>query len=250
MKLRIFLFEVFLIINLGLFSQESDNMKSSRINNKIESKATSLLKTFESAQPYLTIRIFPSELFDDSTKQNLVYREDYTDLISVLTLNMDEALKLVASTDIQNWNKSVDEIFSVAKMLTKENVNNVEFEAYDVGNDTKYFVAFDEGNMFINSILYFPDLLKKFDENKEGILIGIPVRNVCSVMPIKLTKNLGDELNKYFNFLYQVYINEENPTTLNIYLLKDNEFYTITPLFDDEGDFQRLLVPSVLIEER
>lgn len=245
----IFINLVLVFFNLIVFSQKNNNMNLHSVDRNLEKKILNILKTPESAKTYLSIRLFPSQLFNDSIKNDLMYRDDFNDVISVLTLNMKEAVRVINKKEIEHWNLSSDEIFSLAKNQTKNEIKNVNFDLFDVNEKMKYYVVYDEANYFVNSLLYFPELLKKYDEYDKGIVIGIPVRHVCSVMPVISKEAFYEDLSVYYNFLVQIYSNENNPTTLNMYLLKRGSVYSISAIYDENNNFIKFLVPIELFQD-
>jgi|GEM_PF-4339452 len=233
--------------SIGLYLKSQVNSpKNPNKTPVLEEQLARIFKTPESAAQYLSIRLFPDDLFDDSTKKDLIYQNDFDGLISVLTVNLDEAVKSVNRNEIEHWNLPDEKLFSLAKEQTKKLVKDVSFEAVDVDKGMKYYFAYDEPNYFVNSLLFFPDLLKKFDRNKKGIIIGIPARHMCTIMPLNSTKTIYEDLTQYYNFLIQVYTNEPNPTTLKMFLYKEGNLYTISALYDNEDNFVRFLAPDVL----
>jgi hypothetical protein len=145
-----------------------------------------------------------------------------------------------------NWGIDQNLIFEQAKENTKGEINKILFETIDVNEYMKYYVSFDESNYFVNSILLFPELISKYDLNKQGLIIGVPVRHICTIMPVSLTKSIYDDLKNYYSFLIQIYQNEVNPTTLNMFLLKNGDYYPITPLYDEQNNFVKFLAPEIL----
>jgi hypothetical protein len=235
---------IFILINFYSISQtDSMNIFNSDLNNKI----TRLLETPESARQYLTIRIFSNKLFDDSIKNNLIYQNDFDGLISVLTLNLDEAVRSINRMEIEHWHLNDDQLFEMAKEQTKKNVIGLSFESIEVDKSMTYYFAYDEQNYFINSLLYYPDLLTIYDKCKNGVIIGVPSRHVCTIMPLGAKESIYEELSAFYIFLNQIYLNESNPTTLNMFLFKNGMCYPISALYDDSNNFLRFLTPDVLL---
>jgi hypothetical protein len=131
---------------------------------------------------------------------------------------------------------------------TQNLVNSLNFELLEANSELKFNVVFDEENYFVNSIIYLSEILKQFDENGKGIILGILVRHVCSVMALKKSESFEEELNIYFRFLTQIYSNEDNSTTLNMYFIKAEKIYPISPIFNSEGNFLNFVLPSILHE--
>ncbi|MGV3631751.1 MAG: hypothetical protein ACO1O6_11130 [Bacteroidota bacterium] len=213
-------------------------------NEHLNEKVEKILKSPEDAEKYLAIRIFPELLFSDSLKNGFIYKNDFEGLISVLTINLDEGVKIVNKHEVEHWGLSINELFQKAKNSLSKNIEDLEFEKIELNEKTNCLVAWDEQNYFMSSSLYFPNLFAKFDNPESGIIVGLPARHVFSLMPIKSKSTLLDDLQSYYYFLSEVYHNEPNPLTLNIYLYKSGEFSLISPVFNQRNELVTFIVPN------
>lgn len=241
--MRYIILTLYVLVIFNCFSQENTT------RNFLDLKVKKIMKSPTDASEYLGIRIFPSTLFADSVKSDLIYNLTFSETISVATVDMEEGLKSINQNDFEHWGITNDSLINLCVVGTFQRVKSLEFTPIEVSGKVKLFLAYDELNYYTNSIIYYPELLKKYDSSNMGIVIGIPVRHVCSVMPIYSIETFYNDLSFFYNFNSQIYINENNPTTMEMFLYKNGQIYTISAIFDSNNNFVKFLVPIELTEK-
>jgi hypothetical protein len=219
---------------------------SNVLNKDLQFKVTSILKTPENAKKHLGIRIFSSEIFDSTIIKDLIYQIEFDGLLSVLVLNLDEGIKTINREEIKHWKFDDEKLFLLARSQTKNNLKDILFQKIDISDSLNFFVSINEENYFINSLLLFPQKLVKYDLDKEGIVIGIPSRGVCTIMPINLNNSIYEDLSVYYYFLKEVYNNSESPTSMLMFLYKNENYYPIVPIEDENKRLVRFVIPEIL----
>jgi hypothetical protein len=201
------------------------------------------ISSFESARHHLKLRVIAEDVFDDSTKMSLLFRQDFSGLISVVVLDHENAIRFLKKTDVSSWNVPVDSVFEIAIKNTKKQLENLDYTLLKTSTSRNYEIVYDEENYFTNTILYFPELLDQFDSDRKGIVVGMPARHLIAILELESPKSNLEAIKEFQYFLAQAYSNEDNPTSLNIFVFIDHTCQVIMPLYDDSGNFMNFLVP-------
>ncbi|MCS3529519.1 hypothetical protein [Chryseobacterium sp. JUb7] len=149
------------------------------------------LKQFDKVKQYLSIRIYPKEYFEQYIKpENSVYKIDLEGTYTVLMLDLPTAFTNVQrGTMFKFWNKSEQEVFSLAqKNINSQKVNKLTQE-FDLGG-TKIEVSFIDDETYAGS--YALDLINNSKDfvGELGSVVAFPNKGIINICKITKEKPL------------------------------------------------------------
>jgi hypothetical protein len=198
-----------------------------------EKNALTIINDSIKFKKLLAIRIYSDKAFNKSDLNDIIYKSDFNGLISVLTLNFDEGVRILKNQDISNTNYNIQELFKIALENTKKINKNNKFEKVPIQEDFAFYVSEDVNNFFINSTIFDKEKLLKL-ERTSGVVIAIPTRGTVLVMPIREKENFSNDIRVFYEVVNQMYLNENNPTSNALTICVKNEFYPIIPIYNKD----------------
>lgn len=99
---------------------KSENKSTAKPDEEQEEHAQQLLDSFESAMPYLAVRIYPAEILHSFQEEDLIFRYDIEGLPSLLVLDLPDSVECVLRSDIAAWNISDEKLFEVGLKNLRE----------------------------------------------------------------------------------------------------------------------------------
>ena len=149
------------------------------------------LKNFDKIKEYLSLRIYPKEYFEQYIKpENSVYKIDLEGTYTILMLDLPTAFTNVQRSEMFNfWNKSENELFSLAqKNVNKHTVNKLTQE-FDLGG-VKIEISFIDDETYAAS--YALDLINNSKDfvGEFGSVVALPNKGIINICNITKKKPL------------------------------------------------------------
>ncbi|MBO9631842.1 MAG: hypothetical protein J7578_01905 [Chitinophagaceae bacterium] len=141
-------------------------------------------RDFEYAKDFLAIRLFNGDVLNDVQKDIFVKRAFAGDAFTMLSFDLPQSVINVKPEQMQNWNKSQDELFEIGKRNVEKKYN-FDFSRETINDFDIWFIQ-DEHHFvpnFVFSLDKYPALNGEF-----GSLIGVPHRHAAIIYPIETTE--------------------------------------------------------------
>lgn len=166
---------------------------------------------------------------------------------SAIGLDYEKGFKLLTKTEIKATGISQDSLFEISKSnLDNKYKNNLKFNNIKGSEGVEVNYLYDESDIFISSILLTGVIQEISKKHKFGILVGIPLRSMISYSPMNSKNDFEKTLNQIFTFTINAYNDDENPLSLVIFHIYNNKVYSIIPLFNKKGEFEKFNLPAHL----
>ena len=175
--------------------------------------------------------------------EEIINKSDFNGLISVLTLNFDEGIRILKKQDLVNTNYNIENLFKIAKENTIRINKNNKFEKVPIHEDLDFYVVEDLNNLFVNSTIFDKEKLMKFSR-KYGVVFATPTRGTVLLMPIREKDKFSKDIRVFYDVVSQMYLNESNPTSNAVFMLFKNEYYPIAPILKN-GTAINFSVPNI-----
>lgn len=198
-----------------------------------EKKAIAIINDSTKFKKLLAIRLYSEKAFETSDLNEIIYNSDFNGLISVLTLNFEEGVRILKKQDLSNKGYNIQELFKIALENTKKINKNNKFEKVHIHEDLDFYVLEDVDNFFINSTIFEKDKLLKYRQ-KNGVVFAIPTRSTVLVMPIRDKEKFSNDIRVFYEVVNQMYLNESFPTSNSILMCVNNVYYPIIPIYTKE----------------
>ena len=136
---------------------------------------------FEAAKPFLTVRLYPADHAEQAGPDNLVLRHDLEGTVTVLALDLPDAVMTVSPSMAKAWERPAEELFATALDWLRADAT-AETGQTDLGGVKLYMVASD-GFYAASQVLR----LKELDGfvGSFGALVGVPHRHGLLAYPIE-----------------------------------------------------------------
>jgi hypothetical protein len=136
----------------------------------------------EDAAPYLGLCLFPWEYIQHAPNEDPVYRYDIEGMITCLMWDLPWSRTTIEWSEIEGWDCSVDELFSIALENTLEKYPAVLVEV-NLLPELDLLVCEDEGNLVSTHILALDRLPGAVGTH--GSLVSVPSHDTLLVYPIE-----------------------------------------------------------------
>lgn len=142
---------------------------------------------YSSVADRLVVRLWEQEALGGATGAGgsaaiarMVTREDIPGLLTVLSMDMPQAVRTVPTTEADLWGRSRDELFERA-IANLERLTDPKIEAHEIGDGGTVVSMLGESHFIASlalTIERFPELI-----GKHGVFIGLPTRHVMLAAP-------------------------------------------------------------------
>jgi hypothetical protein len=136
----------------------------------------------EDAAPYLGLCLFPWEYIQYAPNEDPVYRYDIEGMITCLMWDLPWSRRTVDWSEIEEWDCSIDELFSIALENTLERYPATLVEA-NVLPELDLLICEDEGNLVSTHILALDRLPGAVGTH--GSLVSVPTHDTLFIYPIE-----------------------------------------------------------------
>jgi hypothetical protein len=166
---------------------------------------------------------------------------------AAIGLDYEKGFKLLTKTEIKATGISQDSLFEISKSnLDNKYKNNLKFNNIKGSEGVEVNYLYDESDIFISSILLTDAIQEISKKHKFGILVGIPLRSMLTYSPMNSKSDFEKTLNQVFTFTINAYNDDESPLSLVIFHIYNNKVYSIIPVFNKKGEFEKFNFPAHL----
>ena len=179
------------------------------------------LTDFNKIKDLLAIQLYPDDYLNavGELKKEVITRSSIPNVNNTLVLDLPSSIRPVKSSEAKVWNKTEDELFSVALDNTFNKIKPEIIEQQMPGGK----VTFITSDNFLTAVLVLN--LKKFNQciGVHGSLVSIPTRSVIMCYPIN-DLAVVKAISSYAPFVSK--LNAEGPGSLSpkLFWFKDNKF--------------------------
>lgn len=129
----------------------------------------------------LVVRLWDQDAFaDKAVKDTLIFRRDIPGLMTVLSMDMPEAVRTVPTTEAEMWGRGRDELFAAAIENVKR-LAEAKTDAHELG-DGGVVVSVLGDSHFVASLALSIDSRPELI-SKHGAFVGLPTRHVMLAAP-------------------------------------------------------------------
>lgn len=195
----------------GIISDHFDILRKSYEFNQEFKK---IERDFEQICKYIAVRLYDVEYLSATSRDNFISKKIAGELFAVLVFDFPDTIIHIKPTQIEQWNKSVNELFEVGIENVKKNykldINVVEF-----GPEKESLYVCETPHFFAPNIVFE---LRSHEEliGKGGCLVAIPNRNIALVYPIN-NLNVVNVVNSLCVTVPNLYDNNPGMLTKEIY---------------------------------
>lgn len=184
-----------------------------------------ILKDFENAKKYLTVRLQSNTNYADepykSHLETLVYKVDIPETYSVLALDLPSRFHILTLEEINAWGVEKDILFYIGHNNLLDKIEHIQAQKQD-WDGAVFYTLFDRDY----SASYCIDFANSCNNliGEKGSLISFPTRGSVFVHPITDRKqfntayyHFAEKTNKFFD-------DDPGPISRNIYWFNENKF--------------------------
>lgn len=137
-------------------------------------------KDYEAAKPFLKVLIKDEEILQHEFAQNIIYRIDLPETVTVLVMDYENQFRFLQKDDIGEWEKTTEQIFEDALENIAE--EDIKINAVEHEDEIKVFLFFS-GDFSAAAMIEF-EKNAHFALGKFGSIIAIPTKGTAFVSPI------------------------------------------------------------------
>ncbi len=197
----------------------SDHFDSMLRANKFETEFNKIVHDFEKVKKYIGVRLYSNDYVEHIGKELTVGKDFAGDIYLMLIFDLPESITNVQPHQIEQWGKSLEELFEVGQQNIKHNYP-LNISQHKFNELTIWFI---EGNHFFAPNIVFdlnnyPKLL-----GSKGSIVGIPHRHSVIIYPIA-NLEVVTAINQLIPAIYGM--NEEGPGSIsnNLFWYNDGQF--------------------------
>lgn len=169
----------------------------------LEKNPKKIIEDFEKASKYLAVRIYHQDMVGAFKLEELVYRKDLDETVTVLVLDLPSSVESILHTNIEKWNKTPEELFPIALTNLKEKVKR------EAERDDKNFVKLSGDDMFVTSEALFLER-NRACIGKYGAIFCLPNRDTFRAAPINSDIDLEIALQYMIPFAEETFDKSED----------------------------------------
>ncbi len=185
---------------------------------------------FVKVKDFLAVQLYPDDYFNSvgELKNEVITRSVMPSVISTLVFDLPTSIQTVVLSNVKVWNKTEDELFSLALANTFRKITPRIFEQ-QLGGVKVTVIGSDN---YLTAVLVLN--LNKYNQciGNNGSLVAIPTRDVIMCYPIN---DLGvvKAISGFAPLVSK--LNAEGPGSLSskLYWYKDNKFTNLPYNFDE-----------------
>ena len=230
---------------LGLCRQEDKDDWPTIIEDHFANCERSLIessqenfKNFDEVKEHLALRIMPAATLDEGHRNEWLYRPGPDGTVTVLVIDQPSAIVTVKKDTALGWDVKTKELFELALKNVRESFP-VEIEKQNLPNGYELIVLHGSHFYVTTHILLldeYEDLLGPY-----GSLVGIPVRDLSIVFPIRCFNGTIQAVNAIPPILASMWKDGPGSTSAELYWYNAGIF---TPLpYKIKGEKLDILVP-------
>ncbi len=199
-------------------------------------------KDYEAAKPHLKILVKDAAILKTAGAENLVYKIDFPETVSVLVFDYDDKFTYLKEEEITEWDKPAASLFEVAQSnIDEENIEIHQIEYKEGGIET---FAFFNGDFSASYMLNIGQNAP-FAIGEYGAVVAIPTKGTAFASPItdkeviKRVNLMAEPVNKFF---------EEDPwnITNKFYWYYNNSFQLFPETPSDKEGYVTISLPQTL----
>lgn len=205
-----------------------------KVSSPREFEAGLARRSFEDIAPLLAARLWSDEILGTLSEDKIICREDLHGTITALVFDLPESVRNVTREEADRWDRSDDELFSVAVA----NVRNMPAEAFEQEVEGGRLLGFTGNSFFVASRALF---LEDYPHciGPKGSLVAVPHRHMLLCCPIE---DLGvlKVLNLFISATRGMFRDGPGSISPNVYWYRDGE---MTNLPYETGDNEVRFMP-------
>ena len=201
-------------------------------------------KDFEQVKKYLAVRIYEYGYLETVGMDKVISRSFADDLCAVLVYDFPTVVETVSVDNRACWDKSPEELFVIGIENVRRNYSfSLKTVGLEQGKDS--VLVCETKHMFAPNLLF--DIREHLDLiGTSGSLVAIPSRSLVVIYPIN-DISVALVINRFFNFVPNMFVKYPGSLTKNIYWYKDESFTKLP--YEPVGDQVKFFPPQAFLDE-
>ena len=187
---------------------------------------------FETNKELLAVQLYPINYFEavKMSKDDFITKIDIPEVLTTVVFDLPTTIQTVKNERLTKWNKTADEVLSIALANTLQKLQPEVFEQQLMGE--KFFLISSENILTAVVALRLQNFAQCNGEY--GSLFSVPTRNAVLCYPIH---NLGvvEFVYHFINMTIKLNNSNPGPITTNIYWNKNGAFTPLPYQFENNN---------------
>ena len=178
---------------------------------------------FSKIAPYLAVRLYPDSYLEQVGADKAVASIDLEGTVTMLVLDLENAIRTVCTDDVKPWGKSNYELIRLGLNYVRQ-INDVEIEDLELTEDVS--VKIMSGDSFFASTQIL--MLEEFSPclGLYGSLVGVPHRHTAIIYPIQ-NLDVIKAVNVLIPLIKGLYNEGPGSISPNLYWYRHQKFITL-----------------------